>query len=57
MAERVEARKERERVRGGNDLIGDVGTNLGGGKIALKISLYCVFFLFVRLEMSIQTNI
>ena len=44
MAEIAEARKERERMRGRCELSERVGTNLGGGKYVLKISLICLFF-------------
>ena len=42
-AERVGARIERERVRGKSEVIESEGSNHGGGKFALKISLICPF--------------
>ena len=40
MAESVEARNEKGGVRGRSKVSGSEGSNRGGGKFALKISLY-----------------
>ena len=50
MAEIAKALKKRERMRGKRELSERVGTNLGGGKYALKISLLCQFFCFQDLS-------